>query len=41
MRKIIAALVMSVFALSASACNTIEGAGEDVESVANDVDDEI
>ncbi|WP_114953274.1 entericidin A/B family lipoprotein [Sphingosinicella terrae] len=34
-----------VFALSSglvlSACNTVRGAGEDVQSVANEVDDEM
>lgn len=37
-RKIILALTVSLFALTASACNTVRGAGQDLESVANDVD---
>jgi predicted small secreted protein len=40
-RKIILAAAVSVFALTASACNTVRGASEDVESVANEVDEEV
>lgn len=40
-RKIIIGVTAALFALTASACNTVRGAGEDLESVANDVDDEI
>ena len=41
MRKILTAVTAGIFALSAAACNTIDGAGEDVESVADEVDDEL
>ena len=37
-RKIILAVTASLFALTATACNTVRGAGQDLESVANDVD---
>ncbi len=37
-RKIIIAVTAGVLALSATACNTVRGAGQDLESVANDVD---
>lgn len=40
-RKIIIGVTAALFALTASACNTVRGAGEDLESVANDVDAEI
>jgi len=40
-RKIVLALSVSLFALSATACNTVRGAGEDLQSVANDVDQAI
>ena len=39
-RKIILAAAAGVFALSASACNTVRGVGQDVQSVANEVDEE-
>lgn len=32
-RKIILALTAGVLALSASACNTVKGVGQDIESV--------
>lgn len=32
-RKLIIALGISALALTASACNTVKGAGEDIESV--------
>jgi entericidin B len=32
------ALVAGTIALSATACNTVRGAGEDIESAANEVD---
>lgn len=41
MKKIFTAVTAGVFALSAAACNTIEGAAEDVESVAEEVDEEL
>jgi len=37
-RKIVIALVAGGIALSATACNTVRGAGEDIESAANEVD---
>ena len=40
MRKVIIALATGLFALGAAACNTVEGAGEDVQSVAEEVDEE-
>jgi entericidin B len=40
-RKIILAVTASLFALTATACNTVRGAGQDLESVANDVDEAI
>ena len=41
LRKLILGLIAGSIALSASACNTVRGAGEDVESAANAVDKEI
>lgn len=41
MRKIIATVTAAVFALSVAACNTVEGAGEDLQSASDAVDDEI
>jgi len=32
-RKILIALTVGAIALTASACNTVKGAGEDIESV--------
>ena len=40
-RKIILAIVAGSLALGASACNTVRGAGQDVESAANAVDKEV
>ncbi|HKX78841.1 MAG TPA: hypothetical protein VJM34_10005 [Novosphingobium sp.] len=40
-RKIILAIVAGSIALGASACNTVRGAGQDVESAANAVDKEV
>jgi len=39
-RKILIALTAGFIALSAMACNTVRGAGEDLESAANEVDKE-
>lgn len=39
-RKIIIAVTAGIFALSATACNTVRGAGEDLESAADAVDEE-
>ncbi len=38
-RKIVAIIVLSS-SLALAACNTVRGAGEDVQSVANEVDEE-
>jgi entericidin B len=40
-RKIILALGISAMALGATACNTVRGAGDDLESAANAADKEI
>ena len=40
-RKIILAIVAGSIELGASACNTVRGAGQDVESAANAVDKEV
>lgn len=40
-RKMIFALVAGGIVLSASACNTVRGAGNDLESAANTVDKEM
>jgi entericidin B len=40
MRKVIIALTAGLLAISATACNTVRGAGEDLESAANEVDEE-
>jgi len=37
-KKIVLALIASGIVFSATACNTVRGAGEDVESAANAVD---
>ncbi|MFB0613264.1 hypothetical protein [Aurantiacibacter poecillastricola] len=41
MRKIFTAVTAAAFALSAAACNTVEGAGEDLQSASNEVEEEI
>ena len=40
-RKIALALTACAFVLGVSACNTVRGAGQDLESIANDVDSAI
>lgn len=40
-KKIVLALALSGVALSAAACNTVRGAGDDLESAANTVEKEI
>ncbi|WAT18768.1 hypothetical protein OZN62_04145 [Aurantiacibacter sp. MUD11] len=40
-RKIIIAVTAGLLTLSAAACNTVRGAGEDLQSVADDVDEVI
>lgn len=37
-RKIVLAVAAGALALVATACNTVRGVGQDLESVANDVD---
>ena len=39
MRKTLTAVVAAVFVLSTAACNTVRGAGEDLESAADTVDE--
>jgi len=39
LRKIILALGIAAFSLTASACNTVKGAGRDIESVGQAGDD--
>jgi predicted small secreted protein len=41
LRKLIMALGIAAFSLTAAACNTVRGAGEDLESVANEGDEAI
>ncbi|MCP5395826.1 MAG: Entericidin EcnA/B family protein [Sphingomonadaceae bacterium] len=38
MRKILIALGMASMVFATSACNTVRGMGQDLESVANDAD---
>jgi entericidin B len=40
-RKIIMALGIAAFSLTAAACNTVKGAGEDIESVGEAGDEAI
>lgn len=40
-KKIVIAITASLFALTATACNTVRGAGEDLESVANEGEEAI
>ena len=39
LRKIILALGIAAFSLTATACNTVKGVGEDIESVGQAGDD--
>ena len=41
LRKIILALGIAAFSLTATACNTVKGAGEDIESVGEAGDEAI
>lgn len=41
LRKLLIALTAGAIALSASACNTVRGAGDDLNSAANEVDKEM
>ena len=38
-RKLVLALGIAAFSLTASACNTVKGAGQDIESVGQAGDD--
>ncbi len=40
-RKIITGAAVASLALVAAACNTVEGAGEDLQSVSEDVDEAV
>lgn len=40
-RTTLMALVAGTLALSAAACNTVDGAGEDLQSASNTVEEEI
>ena len=40
-REIVAAVVASALAVATAACNTVEGLGQDVQSVADEGDEEI
>lgn len=41
LRNIVLALLAGTFALTTSACNTVRGAGDDLQSAANTVDEEM
>ena len=40
-RKLILAVTAGVLALTATACNTVRGVGQDLESAADEVDEEM
>ncbi len=40
-RKLVLAVTVGIFALTASACNTVRGAGQDLESVADETQEAI
>jgi predicted small secreted protein len=40
-RKLLIALALGTVTLTASACNTVEGAGEDLQSASREVREEI
>lgn len=40
-RKMLIALALGAVTLTASACNTVEGAGEDLQSASREVKEEI
>lgn len=40
-RKLVLAFGITALSLSAAACNTVRGAADDVESVANEADEEM
>lgn len=39
MNKVLTIFLLSLFALTAAACNTVEGAGEDIEEAGEEVQD--
>lgn len=39
-RKIVSAILLGTLLVSATACNTVRGVGDDLKSVADAVDDE-
>ncbi len=41
MRTAIIATLMGLMTLGTAACNTVEGAGEDLQSASNEVEEEI
>jgi predicted small secreted protein len=41
LRKVILALGIAAFSLTAAACNTVKGVGEDIESVGEAGDDAV
>jgi len=40
-RKLLTALVLGAMTLASAACNTVEGAGEDLQSASREVKEEI
>lgn len=40
-RKLVLAFGLTALTLTSAACNTVRGAGEDLESAANEVDKEL
>lgn len=40
-RKIMTAITVGLFSLAAVACNTVEGAGEDLQSASQEVEEEL
>ena len=40
-KKLVIAVTLGLFALTATACNTVKGAGQDIESVGQAGDDAI
>lgn len=41
MRKTLTAIAITLFALATAACNTVSGAGEDLQSASDTVEEEI
>jgi entericidin B len=40
-RKVVIAVMTGLFALTATACNTVKGAGEDLQSASDSVNEEM